>query len=44
MIVEPIQAEGGDNHASPEFFQELQRITKKVTIRINVIRIIFYKF
>lgn len=29
VIVEPIQAEGGDNHASPEFFQELQRITKK---------------
>lgn len=30
MIIEPIQAEGGDNHASPEFFQELQRITRKV--------------
>ncbi|XP_076626677.1 4-aminobutyrate aminotransferase isoform X1 [Colletes latitarsis] len=29
VIVEPIQAEGGDNHASPEFFQELRRITKK---------------
>lgn len=29
VIAEPIQAEGGDNHASPEFFQELQRITKK---------------
>ncbi|EFN75225.1 4-aminobutyrate aminotransferase, mitochondrial [Harpegnathos saltator] len=29
VIIEPIQSEGGDNHASPEFFQELQRITKK---------------
>ncbi|XP_053987505.1 4-aminobutyrate aminotransferase, mitochondrial [Hylaeus volcanicus] len=29
VIVEPIQSEGGDNHASPEFFQELRRITKK---------------
>lgn len=29
VIIEPIQAEGGDNHASPEFFQQLQRITKK---------------
>lgn len=30
VIIEPIQSEGGDNHASPEFFQELQRITRKV--------------
>lgn len=30
VIIEPIQAEGGDNHASPEFFRELQRITRKV--------------
>jgi 4-aminobutyrate aminotransferase/(S)-3-amino-2-methylpropionate transaminase len=29
VIVEPIQAEGGDNHASPEFFQGLQKITKQ---------------
>ncbi|XP_029663736.1 4-aminobutyrate aminotransferase, mitochondrial-like [Formica exsecta] len=29
VIIEPIQAEGGDNHASPEFFQELQRITRQ---------------
>ncbi|XP_065564125.1 4-aminobutyrate aminotransferase, mitochondrial-like [Artemia franciscana] len=29
IIVEPIQAEGGDNHASPEFFRNLQRIAKK---------------
>ncbi|XP_011503754.1 PREDICTED: 4-aminobutyrate aminotransferase, mitochondrial [Ceratosolen solmsi marchali] len=29
VIVEPIQAEGGDNHGSPYFFQKLQQITKK---------------
>uniref|UniRef100_A0A1A9X4W3 (S)-3-amino-2-methylpropionate transaminase n=1 Tax=Glossina brevipalpis TaxID=37001 RepID=A0A1A9X4W3_9MUSC len=29
VIVEPIQSEGGDNHASPEFFQQLQCICKK---------------
>lgn len=29
IVVEPIQAEGGDNHASPEFFQELQQIAKR---------------
>lgn len=29
LIVEPIQSEGGDNEASPEFFQGLRRITKK---------------
>lgn len=29
LIVEPIQSEGGDNHASPKFFQELRNLTKK---------------
>jgi len=29
IIIEPIQAEGGDNHASPEFFQRLQALGKK---------------
>lgn len=29
MIVEPIQSEGGDNHASSNFFQSLQGLTKK---------------
>ncbi|XP_050507253.1 4-aminobutyrate aminotransferase [Diabrotica virgifera virgifera] len=29
IIIEPIQSEGGDNEASPEFFQQLQRIAKK---------------
>lgn len=29
IIVEPVQSEGGDNHASPAFFQGLRDITKK---------------
>lgn len=29
IIVEPIQAEGGDNHASADFFNSLQRIAKE---------------
>lgn len=33
VIVEPIQAEGGDHHGSATFFQGLQRLTKKVVDR-----------
>ncbi len=29
VVVEPIQSEGGDNHASPEFFRGLREITKR---------------
>ena len=29
MVIEPIQSEGGDNHASPSFFRGLQAITKR---------------
>lgn len=29
VIVEPIQSEGGDNHASPAFFQGLRKITQE---------------
>ncbi|XP_015116761.1 4-aminobutyrate aminotransferase, mitochondrial [Diachasma alloeum] len=29
VIIEPIQAEGGDNHGSPTFFQRLRQLTKK---------------
>lgn len=29
IIVEPIQAEGGDNEGSPEFFQGLQQLAKR---------------
>eukprot|EP01129_Flabellula_baltica_P008139 TRINITY_DN3203_c0_g1_i1.p1 TRINITY_DN3203_c0_g1~~TRINITY_DN3203_c0_g1_i1.p1 ORF type:complete len:501 (-),score=121.85 TRINITY_DN3203_c0_g1_i1:33-1535(-) len=28
MIVEPIQSEGGDNHASPEFFRGIRQIAR----------------
>lgn len=36
IIVEPIQSEGGDNHASPEFFQGLRKITKKHNVLMIV--------
>uniref|UniRef100_A0A3B3ZZ75 Uncharacterized protein n=1 Tax=Periophthalmus magnuspinnatus TaxID=409849 RepID=A0A3B3ZZ75_9GOBI len=29
IVVEPIQAEGGDNHASPDFFKNLRNIARK---------------
>jgi len=29
IVIEPIQAEGGDNHASNSFFQQLQQISKR---------------
>eukprot|EP00959_Pyramimonas_sp_CCMP1952_P135278 2830619-Pyramimonas_sp.AAC.1 len=29
LIVEPIQAEGGDNHASPDFFRKLRGVCKQ---------------
>ena len=29
VIVEPVQSEGGDNHASPAFFKGLREITRK---------------
>uniref|UniRef100_A0A6M2DCA7 (S)-3-amino-2-methylpropionate transaminase n=1 Tax=Xenopsylla cheopis TaxID=163159 RepID=A0A6M2DCA7_XENCH len=29
IVIEPIQSEGGDNEASPEFFRGLQKIAKK---------------
>lgn len=35
-IVEPIQSEGGDKHASPQFFRNLQVITKKHGIMLIV--------
>ncbi|KAG0253947.1 4-aminobutyrate transaminase [Mortierella polycephala] len=36
MIVEPIQSEGGDNHASARFFQGLRDLTKKYDILMIV--------
>ncbi|OQD74364.1 hypothetical protein PENDEC_c011G01749 [Penicillium decumbens] len=32
VVVEPIQSEGGDNHASPAFFQGLREITKRTNV------------
>ena len=31
LVIEPIQAEGGDRHASDEFFRKLRQITKDVS-------------
>ena len=31
VVIEPIQAEGGDNHASSDFFRGLRDIARKVT-------------
>merc|ERR1711981_367323 len=36
MIVEPIQAEGGDYHGSKEFFQGLEKISKKYGISLMI--------
>ncbi|KAI7907629.1 4-aminobutyrate aminotransferase [Cokeromyces recurvatus] len=36
VIVEPIQAEGGDNHASPNFFRKLQEICQKNDVLLIV--------
>ncbi|RLN54452.1 hypothetical protein BBJ28_00017410 [Nothophytophthora sp. Chile5] len=36
MIVEPIQAEGGDNHASPAFFRKLRDLAAKYGVAFIV--------
>jgi 4-aminobutyrate aminotransferase/(S)-3-amino-2-methylpropionate transaminase len=36
VIVEPIQSEGGDNHASPEFFKGLRALTRKHNVLLIV--------
>lgn len=36
IIVEPVQSEGGDNHASPAFFQGLRELTRKHNILMIV--------
>ncbi|KAK9477532.1 aminotransferase class-III [Lipomyces japonicus] len=35
-VVEPIQSEGGDNHATPYFFQKLRQLTKKYDVLLIV--------
>jgi 4-aminobutyrate aminotransferase/(S)-3-amino-2-methylpropionate transaminase len=36
VVVEPIQSEGGDNHASPAFFQGLREVTRKHDVLLIV--------
>ncbi|KAI0019441.1 4-aminobutyrate aminotransferase [Xylariomycetidae sp. FL0641] len=36
VIVEPVQAEGGDNHASPAFFRGLRELTKRKGVLLIV--------
>lgn len=36
VVVEPIQSEGGDNHASPSFFRGLREVTKKHDVLLIV--------
>ena len=36
VMVEPIQSEGGDNHASPAFFQGLRQLTRKHNVLLIV--------
>lgn len=36
VVVEPVQSEGGDNHASPAFFRGLREITKKQNVMFIV--------
>ncbi|KAH7182718.1 aminotransferase class-III-domain-containing protein [Fusarium flagelliforme] len=36
VVVEPVQSEGGDNHASPDFFRKLRTLTKKHNILLIV--------
>lgn len=39
--VEPVQSAGGDNHASPWFFQQLQQICKEVNnIQLCIVNIL----
>ncbi|KAL8764243.1 MAG: hypothetical protein Q9184_000212 [Pyrenodesmia sp. 2 TL-2023] len=35
-VVEPVQSEGGDNHASPAFFRGLREITKRSNVLLIV--------
>ncbi len=35
-VIEPIQSEGGDNHASPAFFRGLREITKRQNVLLIV--------
>ncbi|KAI8943846.1 hypothetical protein NX059_001818 [Plenodomus lindquistii] len=36
VVIEPVQSEGGDNHASPAFFRGLRNLTKKLNVLMIV--------
>lgn len=36
MVIEPIQAEGGDNHASDHFFRELRKLALEYNVSMIV--------
>lgn len=36
VVIEPVQSEGGDNHASPAYFQGLREITKRNNVLLIV--------
>jgi 4-aminobutyrate aminotransferase/(S)-3-amino-2-methylpropionate transaminase len=36
VMVEPIQSEGGDNHATPDFFRKLRALTRKHNVLLIV--------
>lgn len=36
VVIEPVQSEGGDNHASPTYFQGLREITKRNNVLLIV--------
>jgi 4-aminobutyrate aminotransferase/(S)-3-amino-2-methylpropionate transaminase len=42
MIIEPIQGEGGDNHASPNFFRQLRVLAKKYDIAFIVDEVLYF--
>lgn len=39
LIVEPIQAEGGDHHGSVAFFRELRAIASEVKLNVTILRL-----
>ena len=43
VILEPIQGEGGDNHGSPKFYQQLRKICSKnkIALIIDEVKYIF---
>jgi 4-aminobutyrate aminotransferase/(S)-3-amino-2-methylpropionate transaminase len=36
VVIEPVQSEGGDNHASPAFFQALRAVTRRNNVLLIV--------